>query len=96
MSGSMSGGEDTPSPPEQDSFEALLDSTCSRLWERKLRYSLRRIHELAEILDRTDRELDDLLLCGKSAAGPVVQGPEFFKPPAAVPSVETARAGEIP
>jgi hypothetical protein len=61
----MNAGEDA-GPPEQDSFEALLDSTCSRLWERKLRYSLRRIRELAEILDRTDRELEELLLCGKT------------------------------
>jgi hypothetical protein len=62
--GFMNAGEDIP--PEQDSFEALLDSTCARLWERKLHYSLRRIRELAEILDRTDQELEELLLCGKA------------------------------
>lgn len=89
----MSTGEDAAAPPEGDSFEALLDSTCSRLWERKLRYSLKRIQELAVILDNTDRELEELLFRRKaSGAG------DFPKPPPLdIPSPEAARAGsEIP
>jgi hypothetical protein len=62
----MSAGEDTLTTLEQDSFEALLDRTCSRLWDRKLRYSLKRIRELAEVLDRMDRELEELLLWSKA------------------------------
>jgi hypothetical protein len=85
----MNAGEDITIPQEEDSFESLLDSTCSRLWERKLRYSLRRIQELAAILDQADRELEELLLCGKDSL------PEGFpgSPPVDIPSPETARAG---
>ncbi|MDR2746130.1 MAG: hypothetical protein LBB77_01675 [Treponema sp.] len=85
----MSAGEDTMTPPEEDSFESLLDSTCSRLWERKLRYSLRRIQELAGILDTMDRELEEFLLCGKASGTGDFPGP----PPLTVSPVETARAG---
>ena len=45
-----------------DSFESVLDNACSRLLDRKIRYSLRRIGELEEILEKTERELDELLL----------------------------------
>jgi hypothetical protein len=85
----MSAGEDTMTQPDQDSFESLLDSTCSRLWERKLRYSLKRIGELTEILDKADRELEELLLCGRAPKS----GDFLSSPPVKVPSVETARAG---
>ncbi|MDR3174110.1 MAG: hypothetical protein LBU19_07665 [Treponema sp.] len=89
----MSAGEDTVTPPDEDSFESLLDSTCSRLWDRKLRYSLKRIRELAAILDKTDRELEELLLCGKASGSGGFPNPS----PVAVPSTETARAGsEVP
>lgn len=91
----MSAGEDTITPPEQDSFEALLDSACSRLWDRKIRYSLRRIQDLAGVLDRLDRELEELQRCGKAPdCGEAGRGSRLaFKPPAGVPSAETARAG---
>ncbi|MDR1445083.1 MAG: hypothetical protein LBI94_09425 [Treponema sp.] len=45
-----------------DSFESILDNACSRLFERKVRYSLRRIQELEEILEKTERDLDEILL----------------------------------
>jgi hypothetical protein len=45
-----------------DSFESMLDDACSRLMDRKVRYSLRRIRELDEILEKTERELDEILL----------------------------------
>ena len=89
----MNAGEDAAAPPEGDSFESLLDSTCSRLWERKLRYSLKRIQELAVILDNTDRELEELLFRGKASGAGDFPG----SPPLNVPSPEAARAGsEIP
>jgi hypothetical protein len=47
-----------------DSFESILDNACSRLMDRKARHSLRRIRELEEILERTERELDEMLLWG--------------------------------
>jgi hypothetical protein len=81
----MSAGESTATPPEPDSFESLLDSTCSRLWDRKLRYVLRRIRELAEILDRADQELGEVLLRGNAGSGAFVASP-----PAEAPAVEAA------
>jgi hypothetical protein len=81
----MSAGESTVTPPEPDSFESLLDSTCSRLWDRKLRYALRRIQELAEILDRTDRELEEISFRGNAGSGAFVSSPL-----AEVPAVEAA------
>jgi hypothetical protein len=56
-----------------DSFEAVLDNACSRLLDRKIRYSLRRIGELEEILEKTERELDELLLwAGRAGSGSAV------------------------
>jgi hypothetical protein len=46
----------------RDSFESILDHACSRLFDRKVRYSLRRIQELEEILEKTERDLDEILL----------------------------------
>jgi hypothetical protein len=43
------------------SFATVLDDACTKLWDRKVRYTLRRIDELGEILEKTERELDDLL-----------------------------------
>ncbi|MDR0401135.1 MAG: hypothetical protein LBH51_09370 [Treponema sp.] len=79
----MSSGEHTSTftpdmPPDADSFESLLDQVCSRLWDRKLRYSLRRIRELAEILDGADRELEGILLHGQTgtfAPFPLTESP---------------------
>jgi hypothetical protein len=64
----MSAGEDGNTYRDDDSFEAMVDDACSRLWDRKVRYSLRRIRELGEILEGIERELDELLLQGDSPA----------------------------
>jgi hypothetical protein len=64
----MSPGEDTTTLLDDASFEAVLDNACSRLWDRKVRYSLRRIQELQEILEKTERELDEMLLRKMPAA----------------------------
>jgi hypothetical protein len=54
-----------------DSFESVLDRACSRLLDRRARYSLRRIGELEEILEKTERELDELLLWeDRTGSGP--------------------------
>jgi hypothetical protein len=64
----MSAGEDTSTLLDNGSFEAVLDNACSRLWDRKVRYSLRRIQELQDILEKTERELDEMLLRRASVA----------------------------
>ncbi|MDR2376934.1 MAG: hypothetical protein LBD96_10925 [Treponema sp.] len=53
-----------------ESFESVLDNACSRLQDRKIRYSLRRIRELEEILEKTEQELDEILLWeGRTGSG---------------------------
>jgi hypothetical protein len=47
------------------SFEEVLDSACDRLWDKKVRYSMRRIQELEDYLDVLERELDALALQGE-------------------------------
>ena len=42
------------------SFETVLETTCERLWERRVQYSIRRIQEMGEILDDIERELEQL------------------------------------
>lgn len=43
-------------------FEAVLDQTCERLWDRKIQHSLRVIREMEERLIELERELDVLVL----------------------------------
>jgi hypothetical protein len=43
-------------------FAEILDSACDKLQERKIRFSIQRIHELEERLDVMERELDAFLL----------------------------------
>jgi hypothetical protein len=43
-------------------FEAVLDETCDRLWDRKVRYSIRRIQEMDAALSALEQELDEMLL----------------------------------
>jgi hypothetical protein len=58
----MNAGENSTILSDTSSFSSVLDDACSRLWDRKVRYSLRRIGELDEILEKTERELDEILL----------------------------------
>jgi hypothetical protein len=41
-----------------ESFQAVLDETCDRLWDTKVQYSLRRIAELDAALQKMETELD--------------------------------------
>ena len=43
------------------SFEAVLDTACERLWEKQIRYSLRRIKEMDKELDRLENELTQFI-----------------------------------
>jgi len=43
------------------SFEAVLDATCERLWERHVQYSIRRIQEMEEELNNIDKTLDEFM-----------------------------------
>ena len=47
--------------PKEASFETMLDTTCDRLREKHIRYSIRRIEEMAEQLAAMEKELDDFL-----------------------------------
>ena len=42
-------------------FEAVLDKTCERLKEKHIQYSIRRIREMDEELDRLEKELDEFI-----------------------------------
>jgi hypothetical protein len=44
------------------SFDVVLDRTCSRLWERKIQYSMRQIQDLEDRLAELERELDGLVI----------------------------------
>ena len=46
------------------SFDAVLDTTCERLWERHVLYSIRRIREMEEELDSLEKALEEFMgLC---------------------------------
>jgi hypothetical protein len=60
------------------SFDALLDQTCERLWNKKVQYAMRRIQELEEHLRRLEEELD-AFLCHRPAA-PVADIPCVPRP----------------
>jgi len=44
--------------PSEASFESVLDTTCERLWERRIQYSLRRIREMDVELENLEKSLD--------------------------------------
>ena len=44
-----------------DTFEAVLDETCERLCDTRIRYSLKRIAELDAALMALEQELDEQL-----------------------------------
>jgi hypothetical protein len=50
------------------SFDALLDQTCERLWEKKVQYAMRRIQKLEADLQCMEQELDAFFLCPKAPA----------------------------
>jgi hypothetical protein len=41
------------------SLEQVLDETCDRLWEKKVRYSLRRLQEMEDALGKIEQELNE-------------------------------------
>ena len=50
--------------PKVPSFESMLDTTCDRLLEKHIRYSIRRLGEMEEELIGLEKELD-AFLCHK-------------------------------
>jgi hypothetical protein len=42
-------------------FETVLDSVCERLREKQVRYSIRRIMEMEDELDRLEKELEEFI-----------------------------------
>ena len=55
----------TERDPKVPSFESMLDTTCDRLLEKHIQYSIRRIGEMDEQLARLEKELDDFLCLKK-------------------------------
>ena len=46
---------------KESSFEAVLDETCERLWEKKVEYSIQRIKEMDEELLKFEEELNEII-----------------------------------
>ena len=46
---------------EESSFETVLDTTCERLWEKKVQYSVQRIKEMDEELLKFEEELNEII-----------------------------------
>ncbi|GHU57308.1 hypothetical protein FACS189442_6280 [Spirochaetia bacterium] len=57
----MTSGENPAVVSEDFSFEAVLDETCDRLWDRKVRYSIRRLREMDAVLLALEQDLDEML-----------------------------------
>ncbi|GHV44411.1 hypothetical protein AGMMS49546_28320 [Spirochaetia bacterium] len=57
----MTSDKDPVTVSDALSFEAVLDDTCDRLWDRKARYSIRRIREMDAALLALEQELDEML-----------------------------------
>ena len=53
------------------SFEAVLDATCERLWERHVQHSIRRIREMEAELNNIEKSLNEFMgRVGTLRAGP--------------------------
>jgi hypothetical protein len=46
---------------DKSSFEAVVDQTLDRLWDRKVQISIRHIRDLEEQLDALELELDMMI-----------------------------------
>ena len=56
----------------EPSFEAVLDTTCERLREKHIQYSIRRIKEMEQELMRLEAELNEFI--GPLVRRPLVRG----------------------
>ena len=56
-------GDYYPGDPDSrcPSFDTVLNATCERLWEKHARYSIRRIQEMNEELEKLERDLDEFI-----------------------------------
>ena len=55
-------GDKSASISTDTSFSDIVDEACERLWDKQVQYSIRRIHEMEDILNALERELDQFLL----------------------------------
>jgi len=46
---------------DEASFEAIVDTTCERLNEKHIQYTMRRIREMSAVLAGIEKELNDFL-----------------------------------
>jgi len=70
---------------EEASFEDVLDTTCERLWERHIQYSIRRIREMEEELKCLEQELDEFIGPSAHGAEPVAGNRGVSHPRCVVP-----------
>ena len=47
--------------PGEFSFETVLSTACDRLREKHIQYSIQRIQEMDEELERLEKELDEFI-----------------------------------
>jgi len=45
----------------ETTFEVVLDTTCDRLWEKRIQYSIKRINEMDEELNKLEKELEEFI-----------------------------------
>jgi hypothetical protein len=57
----MISGKNPATVSETQSFETMLDDICDRLWDRKVRYSIRRLQEMDALLAGLEQELEELI-----------------------------------
>jgi len=60
-SAALTGPENTRCAEGIYSFSEVVDSTCERLMEKQIKYTIRRILEMDERLGLIERELDEFL-----------------------------------
>jgi len=52
----------TAAMPDVYTFSDVVDEVCSKLMDKQIKYSIRRITEMEECLINMERELDDFLM----------------------------------
>ena len=57
----MASGEKPAVVSRRSSFSEVVDEACDRLMDRQVQYSIRRIQEMGDVLEKLERELDEFL-----------------------------------
>ena len=57
----MVSGEKPAAVSANPSFSEVVDEACDRLMDRQVKYSIRRIQEMGNLLEGLERELEEFL-----------------------------------